>query len=420
MRKEENEWREVENFIEKAHKKRLKEMIKKKVLVGVAIAVVAIVVAVCAVVLTKPWIVEEKPVAVYGVDLYFENDPAKNELIKTKEPRVATVTYTITVKNTGNSKETVDLTKAAREGWNIELTKTVISELQPSATETVTLSITPPTELAPGDYTTQITGRVRESTDKTDTITAITRIHKYGVELRCLELAKYITAGKTIVYEIIVNNTGTVSDTINLSITRSSLDWPVSFDLSPEIIFAPGDFTKFAEKQLAPGDFAELKVRVTAPTSATEGAQLKVWVNASSTTEPSKKASIELTTTVKAITGIRVEVEKKNIDNIGYNNDLRISVYDSNNLPVDGASVYIDSKYQGKTGSGDFAPGDFIAYNVFDGWREIKATYQSFVASKVIDVGNTLYISTTVSSGTRGVKGDYSVVVHVYNDTGAV
>jgi len=49
LKEERNEWEEVSDFIEKTHKKRLKEMVKKKVLIGVAIAVIAVVIAICAV-----------------------------------------------------------------------------------------------------------------------------------------------------------------------------------------------------------------------------------------------------------------------------------------------------------------------------------------------------------------------------------
>ncbi|MDI6708924.1 MAG: carboxypeptidase regulatory-like domain-containing protein, partial [Candidatus Thermoplasmatota archaeon] len=410
MAKERNEWREIEDFIEKAHKKRLKEMVKKKVLIGVAIAAVAIVVAACAVVLMKPWVAPTA--AVYGVELSCA-EPDKTINIG------ATATYQISVRNTGNVKDTISISRTSPPtGWAATLSSESVI-LDAGGETTITLNVVAPH--AVGSAAITVTGTSQGDPTKSSSISrTTTAISPYGIELSCLELSKYITRGRSVIYEITVKNNGTVSDTINLTITRSSLDWPVSFNLSPEIVFAPGDFTKFAEKALAPGDFAELTLRVTAGDFA-EGAQLTVWVNATSTSDPTKKDSIALTTSVRAITGISIKVEKKNIDGIGYNNDLRISVCDSNNLPVDNASIYIDRKYKGKTGPGDFAPGDFEALNVADGWREVKAIYQTFVSSTVIDVGNTLYITTEVLPSTRGVGGGYSsVVTHVYNDTGAV
>ncbi|MBU2531090.1 MAG: hypothetical protein KKD35_08660, partial [Elusimicrobia bacterium] len=230
-----NGWDEVTKFVEDAKSKGGRNMLNKKILIGVVIAVVAVLIgASLFVVLQAPEKAPEETPAgdVYDVDLYFDDNPDLNTKTLSKTDTI--VTFSITVNNTGEVTEDVEITIPQYPlGWSVTTTPSSITNLEAGGTRTVSLSVTPSVGTLTGEHSISITGTVKDRTES-DTITAKVSISEvvtpeYGIDISCDNLTAIISPGKSHNYSLIIENTGSAKDTYNFSVekvgSRAAEEW---------------------------------------------------------------------------------------------------------------------------------------------------------------------------------------------------
>ncbi|MDI6917704.1 MAG: hypothetical protein QMC80_07915, partial [Thermoplasmatales archaeon] len=410
-----NGWDEVTKFVEDAKRKGGRNMLNKKILIGVVIAVVAVLVgASLFVVLQAP---EKAPAgAVYGVEM------TCSENSKTAAPGDI-ATYTITVENTGNTKDTVTVSKSGPTvlNWVAELSAVSV-ELNAGESKTVTLIVTAPiVAVEPAVVT--VTGTSQGDSSKSDSVTTTTTLSPtFGVNVTSDDRFHFVSQLIPTLYDVVVKNTGDVQETINVNITRDKI-WDVSgsYNGSPEIhdipAFSPGEFTTF-DVTLGPGEFSAIEIRVIAPADAT--CNDKAVVTVTGTISPGEYSPgeygpgefgpgefVTLETTVRKITSVYVTAEKMGMDGI------HVYAYDSNDQQAVGANVYVDNKKKGTTDEN----GELDITGLRSGWMDVKVVYKGCAAEKSVAVGEVLFIEAIQVGGIKGASG-YSYQIYVSNSTG--
>lgn len=153
----------------------------------------------------------------------------------------STVTYTYTVRNTGNANAAITLDKANSQGWNVTLNPTVIASLAPGASQTVVLTVNVPATAEQGATTViTATASVPNAPSARATATALTTIPLPGGPLLEPDHPNgQATPGSVVTYEHTLTNTGSVTDTYTLSY-RSSQGWVVTFDPAGPITLGAG------------------------------------------------------------------------------------------------------------------------------------------------------------------------------------
>nr|MDO8082658.1 C39 family peptidase [Candidatus Freyarchaeota archaeon] len=110
------------------------------------------------------------PRPAYGVDL------SCSDLDRNIAPG-ENATYTITVKNIGSNRDTINLV-CSSSPWTVSLDKTSVT-LDPGSSTIVTLTITAPSDAQDGDLTAiTVTGTSQGDTGKSDSVTATTTVSK--------------------------------------------------------------------------------------------------------------------------------------------------------------------------------------------------------------------------------------------------
>jgi uncharacterized repeat protein (TIGR01451 family) len=192
-----------------------------------------------------------------------------------------TVSYDLTLTNTGNAGDTYDLSFTGAE-WGVTLSQDEIN-LAAGASAEFTASMVVPLDAMAGDWdafavlaVSQGDGAVTGQVGLTTTAGSV-----YGLTLTAVENALSGLPGETVSYDLTLTNTGNAADTFDLSSTGAM--WEVT--LSHE------DVT------LAAGASVEVAVQVTVPGDAGDGDVDSVLVTAASTGSPGLTAEALLTTT---------------------------------------------------------------------------------------------------------------------------
>lgn len=204
--------------------------------------------------------------------------------------------YTVNLQNRTAEKQNYALNAEAKPGWDVKFTASgnqVSSvEVEPGASQTVTVDVKPPAEVTKGSYTIPITASNRTTSSNLNLEAVITGT--YGMELTTPKglLSTSINHGGTKTVELVVKNTGTadLSD-INLS-SEAPAEWEVSFNPKTVETLAAGDSTtveakiKASDKAIA-GDYAAVMKASAAETNAdaefriaVKGSVLWGWIGA--------------------------------------------------------------------------------------------------------------------------------------------
>ena len=130
-------------------------------------------------------------------------------------------------------------------GWVVSFTSSVerVSsvEVETGATKSITVSVTPPTQVEAGTYKIPIIAETSGNSASIDLEAVI--IGKYGIELTTPTglLSTDVTAGGSKKLELVVKNTGTIElADVNLS-SSTPIDWTVEFEPSKIDTIPPGE-----------------------------------------------------------------------------------------------------------------------------------------------------------------------------------
>ncbi|HNB51816.1 MAG TPA: FixG Ig-like domain-containing protein, partial [Anaerolineales bacterium] len=191
-----------------------------------------------------------------------------------------TVTYTLSVTNTGNASDTFDLSVAST--WPATLSDTSVA-LDAGATTTIWVAVTVPAGTADGDAdvaTVTATSQADPTaTDSADLTTTADVTPVYGVALSADQAASG-DAGATVTYVVTITNTGNTADTFDLTVAGT---WAATLSDTSVTIGA--------------GESTTITVDVTVPADAANDDSDVTTVTATSQTDPTATDSSDLTTT---------------------------------------------------------------------------------------------------------------------------
>jgi uncharacterized membrane protein len=191
------------------------------------------------------------PPPVYGVEI---GPPSQTHNVFAGDSTV----YTISVENTGNAQDTFSLTLSGENSHWGTLSQTSVNVL-PDSSEDITLQVDVPGGTGDGSY--QIDVTATSAGDPTKSATAITltevsTIIIYDVNLLPEEDAKSAFPEETVEYPVMVENTGNTEDTIALTLSGSYTYWA---ELSKTSV------------TLSPGGNDEVILTVTVPAGTSAG-----------------------------------------------------------------------------------------------------------------------------------------------------
>jgi uncharacterized membrane protein len=196
-------------------------------------------------------------------------------------PPGSMVEYELTLTNTGNITDTFDISAGTSE-WDVQIPTSTLT-LGPGESAAFPVQVSVP-ETAEFGETDQVTVTAVSQGDSTITASAIltTTAGTYGLTLEPASATASGGPGETVIYNLTLTNTGSLTDTIEL--TTGTTSWAVDLPV-----------TTF---ELGPGESAQVTVEVTIPSDATGGESEPVTVTATSSSDPSETDSAVLTTTV--------------------------------------------------------------------------------------------------------------------------
>jgi hypothetical protein len=189
-------------------------------------------------------------VASYGVELYSSSNS------KTTNPG-KTVSYTITVKNTGNTDDNIQLSKSGTDSDWGTLSQTSLS-LTVGSTKDITLTVQVPSDASEGDHPINVKGTSKGDGSVYSEITLTTKVEAfiYDVELEPKNQEETLEKGESVQFTIKVKNAGNTEETIKLTINADD-DWKNWAYLD--------DYTI----DLVDGDYQDVILTVDIPSSAT-------------------------------------------------------------------------------------------------------------------------------------------------------
>ncbi len=196
-------------------------------------------------------------------------------------PAGQTVTYTLSITNTGTTADSFDLS-ASGQTWNTSLSTALVS-LAPSAAKNFTVTVAIPPGTADQDTdTVTITATSQGDSSITDSAALTTTSVSapvYGVALSADESLSG-PAGGQVIYSLTVTNTGSAADTFDLLPAGNS--WTTT--LSAQVV------------TLAAGASQDVAVTVSIPPTAAELESDQVSIRATSRQDSSKHDTAVLTT----------------------------------------------------------------------------------------------------------------------------
>jgi hypothetical protein len=224
----------------------------------------------------------EVPVSLEVVDIVYGIELTPAEDAMSGAPG-GTVEYTLTLTNTGNVADTFDLTFEGNN-WDVVLQPDEIS-LGAGSSALVSVFVTIPADASDGEsdmVTVTATSLTDETaTDSSELTTTSMLAGEFGVELTPVVDALSGAPGVRVEYSLTLVNTGSVTDTFNLTFTDNT--WNVHL---PETSITAGA-----------GESTTVIVHVDVPLDAMDGASDMVTVTATSITDVTATDSSVLTTT---------------------------------------------------------------------------------------------------------------------------
>jgi uncharacterized repeat protein (TIGR01451 family) len=170
-----------------------------------------------------------------------------------------TLTYIITVKNTGNIVDNYALTVSDNENWSLTISPTSLA-LAPSTSDNAVLSVFIPENAAIStrDNIT-VTATSTENAEVRAENSCIAHVSERGVEVTITPTYQENQPGGTLTFNVIVKNTGVLDDNYVLIVT-DNLGWgPI---VSPTLLVVPAGENRIAT--------LDVTVPITAPPSTTD------------------------------------------------------------------------------------------------------------------------------------------------------
>jgi uncharacterized membrane protein len=181
-------------------------------------------------------------------------------------PNGATLTYTVTVKNTGNVSDNYSLTVADNAGWSPSVLPTTLN-LSAGSSGNATLSVTVPdneANLAQDNITVTATSKGNAAVFDNESCLAHVGVVR-GVEVSISPKSQNGQKGVTLNYTVTVTNTGNITDNYSLTVTDTA-GW------SPSVLPIT--------LNLSAGDSGDATLSVTVPSNAIVGTSDTITVKA--------------------------------------------------------------------------------------------------------------------------------------------
>jgi uncharacterized membrane protein len=213
-----------------------------------------------------------------------------------------TLTYTVTVKNTGGVSDTYSLTTADNASWSRTISPTS-PPLAAGASGTATLTVTIPSgaENNARDNV-RVTATSQADPSVSDSDSCIAHASPFGVEVSISPTSENGSPGAALTYTVTVRNTGSVAD--NYVLTKSdNASWSLS--LLPSTL------------SLAVGENETSTLTVTISASAENNTQDSVTVTATSQTDSSVSGNASCTARCENIVPGGVQVTISPVSNSG-------------------------------------------------------------------------------------------------------
>jgi len=171
---------------------------------------------------------------VYGVEV------SSNISVSYVDPG-RSVSYQITVKNTGNGKDSFSLTKSGEKtDWVTFSSSSITVDGLQSASVTMTVQV--PSNAFAQSFVVKVNTKSQGDATVQNDLNLTTTINLlYGLELTPSETSKEITSPVTATYNMTIRNTGNSNDTMDFEAVGARMDW-VSFNTS-SVLLGPGNST---------------------------------------------------------------------------------------------------------------------------------------------------------------------------------
>ncbi len=203
----------------------------------------------------------------------------------------STVTFSMTINNTGNGADTVAVTHSGEPStWTVSHVSS--STVPAGGSRGITITVVPPSNATAGTYQTTVKATSSDGTTNDQTTFIITISKVYGLTLSSSDVSKYVTPNVAAYYNLSVTNTGNTADNAIIGIVNAPSGWTVLPTSNPVA--------------LDPGETKSFQVLVTAPNTALAGTQVQITVNATSNGNSSIVRSLSINAVVNQVYDPRV------------------------------------------------------------------------------------------------------------------
>jgi len=171
---------------------------------------------------------------VYGVDV------TSNVSVSYVDPGKS-VSYNITVKNTGNGQDSFSLTKSGEHTDWVTFSSSSIT-VDGGVSESVSLLVQVPSNAFAQSFVVKVNVKSQGDANMQQNLNLTTTINLlYGLELTPSETSKEVTSPVPATFNMTIRNTGNSNDTMEFEAVGARMDW-VSFNTS-SVLLGPGNST---------------------------------------------------------------------------------------------------------------------------------------------------------------------------------